>query len=195
MYVPCAPIVRPAKPSPAPLDGGTLTFVSSSPSPTAVMYTPRKNSSAGTVRSPSLPANRERRVERDEQRREGGSSDRSRRRSRRSCRDCAPGRPRSCAATSREDRPRDLDLRRAHELRVRHHRADLEHPVGREADRAQLVEVGEVDEHVGRSRARPSSRSRASARRRAGERRRGSRAARSPPRRSPGVRTRPRAGA
>ena len=55
MYVPCAPIVTPAKPSPAPLEAGTSILVSSSPSPTAVMYTPRKNSSADTVRSPLCP--------------------------------------------------------------------------------------------------------------------------------------------
>ena len=53
-----------------------------------------------------------------------------------------------------EDRPGDLDLGGRDELRVRHHRADLEQAVGGEADRAQLLEVGEVDQHVGRRRAR-----------------------------------------
>ena len=52
-----------------------------------------------------------------------------------------------------EDRPR-LRLRRGHELGVRRHRADRQRPVGCELDPAQLVEPVEVDEHVGRRRAR-----------------------------------------
>jgi len=51
-----------------------------------------------------------------------------------------------------EYRPRNVHLRRAHQLCVRDHRADLEHPLRREADRAQLVEIGQVDEHVRSSR-------------------------------------------
>ena len=54
----------------------------------------------------------------------------------------------------REDRARHLDLRRPHELRVGDHRADLEHAVGGEADLPELRELAEVDEDVGRGRAR-----------------------------------------
>jgi hypothetical protein len=55
MHVPSAPIVIALKPSPASPSGGSVILVRSSPGPTAVMYTPRKNSSAATVRSPSSP--------------------------------------------------------------------------------------------------------------------------------------------
>ena len=56
MYVPCAPSVTPAIPSPVPLPpAGMLIRVSSSPSRTAVSNTPTKNSSAGIVRSPPMP--------------------------------------------------------------------------------------------------------------------------------------------
>ena len=51
-----APSVTPSSASPAPGPAsGTVMRVRSSPSPTAVQYTPRKNSSAGTVRSPLAP--------------------------------------------------------------------------------------------------------------------------------------------
>ena len=50
-----------------------------------------------------------------------------------------------------EDRPGHLDLGRRDHLRVRDHGAELERAlVGRERDRAQLVEVREIDEHIGR---------------------------------------------
>jgi hypothetical protein len=52
-----------------------------------------------------------------------------------------------------EDRPR-LRLRRGHELGVGRHRADRERPVTGELDPAQLLESVQVDEHVGRRRAR-----------------------------------------
>src|SRR5829696_1415057 len=56
MPVPSLPTVTEKKPSPVPPAVGMETFVSSSPGPTAVMYTPRKNSSAATVRVPPAPA-------------------------------------------------------------------------------------------------------------------------------------------
>jgi hypothetical protein len=56
-------------------------------------------------------------------------------------------------ATSARIGPCDVDLGRALQLGARDHRADLEHPVRREPDPAQLVEIGKVDEHVGRGRA------------------------------------------
>jgi hypothetical protein len=52
----------------------------------------------------------------------------------------------------REDRPRDVDLGGALQLGARDHGADLEHAVRGEPDLAQLVEIGEVDEHLGCSR-------------------------------------------
>ena len=52
-----------------------------------------------------------------------------------------------------EDRPRDLDLGRRHDLRVRRHRAQLER-VARDRDRPQVFEPAQVDEDVRRGRAR-----------------------------------------
>ena len=50
-----------------------------------------------------------------------------------------------------QDRSARGDLGRAHELAVREHRADLERrAVRRERDRAQLLEIGQVDQHLGR---------------------------------------------
>ena len=70
MYVPCAPSVTPAIASPVPgFRVGTEIFVRSSPSPTAVRYTPTKNSSAGDDALAVSAADRERRAERGEERR------------------------------------------------------------------------------------------------------------------------------
>ena len=48
-----------------------------------------------------------------------------------------------------EDRSAHLDLGRAHDRGERRHRADLERRAG-DGDRPELVEIGEVDQHVGR---------------------------------------------
>ena len=48
-----------------------------------------------------------------------------------------------------QDRPRDVDLGRAHDLGVGRHRAQLQRVAG-DRDRAQLVEPVQVDEHVRR---------------------------------------------
>ena len=52
-----------------------------------------------------------------------------------------------------QDRPRDVDLGRGHDLGVGRHRAQLER-VARDRDRAQLLEPVQVDEHVRRGGAR-----------------------------------------
>ena len=71
MYVPWAPSVTPAMPSPCRFPpAGMLMRVSRSPSPTAVSNTPTKKSLAATVRSPRGAADGHRRAERHEQRRE-----------------------------------------------------------------------------------------------------------------------------
>ena len=50
-----------------------------------------------------------------------------------------------------EDRPGHFDLGRGDHLRVRDHGAELESGlVGRERDGAQLGEISEIDEHIGR---------------------------------------------
>ncbi len=50
-----------------------------------------------------------------------------------------------------QDRPRGRHLGRAGELAVGDHRADLQRlAVGRELDRAELGEIGQIDEHLGR---------------------------------------------
>ena len=53
----------------------------------------------------------------------------------------------------RQDRPRDLDLGRVHDLRVGRHRAELER-VAADPDRTQVVEPVQIDEHVRGRRAR-----------------------------------------
>ena len=140
--------------------GGTEIFVSSSPTPTEVTYTPTKNASAGTTRSPAA-ADRERRVECNQQRRQV-------------VRRIADADVTSDGAAishlhvgdRRSDSPGSaarLDLRGAHDLRVRSHCADLEQAVGGEPDRAGR----EVDEHAGGGRGRLHACSPASVPRRA----------------------------
>ena len=134
MYVPCAPIVSPAKPSPAPLDAGHVDLREQLALADGGHVHAEEELVGGDRSLAALPADREGRVERDEERREV-----VRRIAHADVPADRPAVPHLDVGDRRrhlrEDRPRHVDLGRGLQLRVRDHRADLEHPVGGEADR------------------------------------------------------------
>ena len=130
---------------------GTDTFVSSSPSRDRGREDTEQEILGGDRALARGTADRHRRSERDEERREvvGGVVDAQV--ARRPCRGCGPARRRSSTPTSAGSGRATSTSDELGELRARHHRPDLEHRlVGGEGDHPQLVEIGQIDEHVGR---------------------------------------------